>query len=205
MFRRLLGHVGRQSIAILALCVAVSGGTAYAASSMWTGANIVDGSLTGADIQNGSITSADLATGTGGSGGGAAALATIDVTGPLAISAAAAQAGSITVSTQTFTTTTAGFVDVRYAATLTTASQDVCGPGNYWFTNLYVSLDGGPKIAGVYLDAGSASSMPNRNIGSAWLTAGSHTLEITSADTSCDAPAGSFTATEIHASVTPAA
>lgn len=203
MIRRLFGLLGRQSIAILALCVAVSGGTAYAASSMWTGANIVDGSLSGADIQNGSITSADLAPGSG-SGGGVAALATIDVPGPVAISAADAQAGPITIASQSFTTTSAGFVDIRYAATLT-APQDVCGIDAYWSTNLYVSLDGGAKIAGVYLDRGPVSSMPNRSIGSAWLPAGAHTVEITSADTSCDAPNGSFQATEIHASVAPSA
>ena len=48
----------------MALVVALSSESAYAASSMWTGANIVDGSLTGADVQAGSITANDLGPGT---------------------------------------------------------------------------------------------------------------------------------------------
>lgn len=202
MFRRYAAVLGRQSIAILALCVAVSGGTAYAASSMWTGANIVDGSLTGADIQNGSITSADLASGTGG--GSAAPLTVIDVVGPLAVPASVAAAGPVTVATQSFTTATAGFVDIRYAATMT-APQDVCGADAYWTTWLYAMVDGSTRITSVYLDRGPASSSQNRLVGSAWLSAGNHTLDVVQVDTMCDNPTGSFQISDIHASVTPAA
>src|SRR3954465_3812052 len=66
-----LGHMRQNVVAYIALFVALSGTSAYAANE-WTGANIVDESLTGADVKgsdatanvagtNGSPTGADIA------------------------------------------------------------------------------------------------------------------------------------------------
>src|SRR3954451_10084949 len=98
MVRTLVRHIAANLIAYLALFVAMSG-TATAATVMWTGANITDGTLTGADVQdgtlsgsdvqNGSISSADLAPGatSGGATGGGSGLSRLDDAGPYDVAA----------------------------------------------------------------------------------------------------------------------
>lgn len=175
MIRRVIGVLGRQSIAILALVVAVSGGTAYAASAMWTGSNIVDGSLTGADIQNGSITAADLAAG-GGSGGGASPLLAVEV-GPLDFDPDAAQdpLSYILVAPQTVQVVTSGFHNIYLSAQMSADAGLVC-PDQYGDVpvsfSVSIAVDGSPLSNGVgYPNVpGQSMYLPM------WLTAGTHTI-----------------------------
>ena len=49
----------REWSGVLALCLVLAGGTAYAANE-WTGANIVNESLTGVDVRGDTIKGADV-------------------------------------------------------------------------------------------------------------------------------------------------
>ncbi len=204
MFRRFGRLLAQQSVGVLALVVALSSGTAFAAAAMWTGANIVDGSLTGADIGNGtltgadiapgSITSADLAPGVGGAG----APAPLAVINTAALSFTAAASPQV-LATQSFTVPEDGFVDVHYSAQLT-ADADACS-GDYWFTNVYVKVDNADyPLAGVYLDRVPTVGRDNSHVGQVWLAAGVHELEVVNADTICDAPVGQFHVNGLHVS-----
>jgi hypothetical protein len=57
-----IAHARTHVIAYIALFFAMTG-TSMAASAMWTGTNIVDGSLTGTDVLNGSLTGSDIQNG----------------------------------------------------------------------------------------------------------------------------------------------
>jgi hypothetical protein len=177
MLKRLGVGLGRQSIAILALVVATSGGTAYAASAMWTGSNIVDGSLTGADIQNGSITSADLA---GGSGGSATVqpLATIDLA-PLTTGWSSPTPGPdyTTLAGAPFTMATSGFVAFQFDSLPSLSADAACdGDASVAAVNIYAGVDGHPTPIAAYVSA--YDSQRPRLTGSAWLEAGSHSIEV---------------------------
>lgn len=60
MASKFVGHLRTNVVAYVALFLALSGGTAYAASAKWTGTDIVDESLTGVDIKNGSLGASDI-------------------------------------------------------------------------------------------------------------------------------------------------
>lgn len=184
MIRALATALGRQSIAILALVVAVSGGTAYAASALFTGANIVDGSLTGADvgngtltgadIQNGSITSADLAAGTGG-GGSVAPLVSTSI-GPVAVDpdvAAASPNFFNELIASTFTVGSDGFVNLYVAPQYPADSTAVCGDGQAPSVLVVSTVDGAPLGNGISGDPSPAGQTLTNTI---WLTAGAHTV-----------------------------
>lgn len=205
MFRRIGITVGRQSIAILALVVATSGGTAYAATAMWTGTNIVDGSLTGADVGNGSLTGADIANGSissadlasGATTGTSGPLAKIDVAGPVDVTSAGD--GDVLFST-TFTATEAGFVDSRFTAHVV-ASPDFCGGGTFnWEAHLlvdgaYLGLAAGAGPNG----DGTTYSYTGPAILTQWVAAGPHTLSIVKAAGFCEGTAGgTMTIEDLH-------
>ena len=128
MLGRVARILGQQSVAVLALCVALSGGTAYAAAAMWTGANIVDGSLTGADIADGSITSTDLAP--GAVAGSASTHLTewnpASISGPWWTSDPGLNIPPLTIATQAFTVPADGFVLVTFSAKMSFASANPC-------------------------------------------------------------------------------
>ena len=59
MLSKLIRHARANTVAYIALVVALGGGTTAYAAAKFTGADIVDESVTGADIQNGSLSAAD--------------------------------------------------------------------------------------------------------------------------------------------------
>jgi hypothetical protein len=63
MLRNAVHRLGREPIAIIAVALSLTGGTAYAAHSLITGAEVKDGSLTGADLQKGSLNTSELSGG----------------------------------------------------------------------------------------------------------------------------------------------
>ncbi|WP_151082982.1 hypothetical protein [Nocardioides cynanchi] len=192
----------------LALFLVLGTGTAYAASSMWTGANVVDGSLTGADvqdgslsgtdIQNGSITSSDLASGTVSGGSGSATVLQWDDQGPFDF--AASPNSQETLATKTFTTATDGFVDFRFAGQIA-GDANVCNSQSGYFAVADAIIDGSRK-AGLEVDieddgAGPATGYQER-VSSTYLTAGTHTISLTSHVYDCTAPQGNFHLTGLH-------
>ena len=62
MLNRIFAEIRRQYLGFIALMLAVTGGTAWAANE-WTGDNVVDGSLSGADIQDLSLGTNDYGIG----------------------------------------------------------------------------------------------------------------------------------------------
>lgn len=180
MLGRVARILGQQSVAVLALCVALSGGTAYAAAAMWTGANIVDGSLTGADIADGSITSTDLAP--GAVAGSASTHLTewnpASISGPWWTSDPGLNIPPLTIATQAFTVPADGFVLVTFSAKMSFASANPCPAApRSLFTTVRPLIDGfgSQAVAGIQSDgvAFDASSP-----GSQYLTAGTHTLSL---------------------------
>ncbi len=62
MLNRIFAQIRQQYLGFIALCLVVSGGTAYAANE-FTGENIVDGTLTGADVGDQTLNTADYGIG----------------------------------------------------------------------------------------------------------------------------------------------
>ncbi len=191
MFRKFLGYVRSQSIAILALFFAL-GGTAGAAAAMWTGANIVDGTLTGADIQdksltgsdiaNGSISSQDLAPGAV-SGGGSIVLAQINDLNTLNIApTTATDQPPVTLESDTFTTTTGKFVGFTGVVAVTSDANAGCQSGATIYpptTGFTVYLDGNAVADAGTWEADHFVDGTHETVGPPhWVEAGTHTLTI---------------------------
>ncbi|HSV41280.1 MAG TPA: hypothetical protein VLI04_21135 [Nocardioidaceae bacterium] len=201
----MLGYIatvlGRQSIALLALVVAVSGGTAYAASAMFTGANIVDGSLSGADVQNGSLSGADIQDGSIASqdlastgGGSSGSVAAIDFAGP-ALFAGGNTNGQVIASTS-FSTAVPGFLDVRMVGELL-ASADHC-PGGDFMDTAVVHIDGKSLDVATYVSTHNSGS--TKEVKVAWVPAGDHVMSIQLRELYCDlgTSGGTLTASNFH-------
>src|SRR3954451_979685 len=215
MVRKFVRHVAANVVAYLALFVAMSG-TATAATVMWTGANIADGTLTGADvqdgslsggdIQNGSITSSDLAPGatSGGGTGGGSALSRLDDAGPYDFAAFSNDAGRVPVVEQTFTTDVAQFVTAMGAASMTLDPGAACDYGAYSkgpFSDLTPAIDGRPLGGAGNWDSGAKSFDPTLALSSPmYLPAGTHTLQLLIRRDSCTGTTlpGSFHVSGIH-------
>jgi hypothetical protein len=60
MLRNAARRLGREPIAVIAVALSLTGGTAYAARALITGADVKNGTLTGADVKNGSLTKSEL-------------------------------------------------------------------------------------------------------------------------------------------------
>ena len=188
----------RQSIGIIALVVVLSSGTAYAASAMWTGANIVDGSLTGADIKSGSITSTQLAPGTTSSTGGGSSTGTpglrVQFDPPGMTTNWYVRSGSdpFPVASKDFNVPQDGFVDIQFTSHLQLSSDSACA-GNWGVepgVQLEVTVDDESDA-----DAITYSGSPNEQngasrVGTRYLTAGTHTLHITGLRQNCDGENG---------------
>lgn len=205
MLRAIARFLGHQTIAMLALVIAVSGGTAYAASAMFTGQNIRDESLTGSDVQNGSlsgsdiqdgsISSADIASGGGGGGGSASPVAVIDFAGPGTFDQSTIDQ-SVIAST-TFTTATAGFIDFRLVGELS-ESSDFCLGGDFsQSASLYVD----DMDTFVQFNRRRAETTDTHEVKSLWLPVGTHVMDIRFTSSFCDGGAriGTMTASNFHA------
>jgi hypothetical protein len=211
---RSLGRaLARQWMGALALTVVLSTGTAYAASSMWTGANIVDSSLTGADvqdgslsgtdIQNGSITSGDLAPDATTGSGSAAPVLQWDAAGPFDIPAQ--PGGDVTLATKTFTVANDGFIDFYFSGDLT-GDPGVCTSSDGFFVQAGAEIDNDGVTQGASLeDDGDGPYMYSRTpMFNLYLPAGQHTVTLIGHVYDCVSPQGSFHIGNTHFLAVPA-
>ena len=189
VFRR---HLAQHCIAYIALFFAMSG-SAFAATVMWTGANIVDGSLTGADVQNGSITGADIQPGAV-TAAPTPPIAQLDSSSTYDEPAWFRLTGKDTFTVVphvlehvTINMPTAGFVDVHFAATIAVDESAVCSdypwinqPDNYGL-EVIVDADtyfGAPNAAGIGWTSYGGSPYSSTATNSVWLSAGDHAINV---------------------------
>ena len=214
MFRSTAKFFGNNAIALMAFFIAMTG-TAGAATAMWTGANIVDGTLTGADVQNGSLTGADIQPGSvtaadlaPGAASAEAPLLTFD-SGTTSYDQPSFVAGdptttytaTTTLTSATFNQPTSGFVDVRLVGSETVDSNALCSDtGQSGFGSVSMTLDGGTAPFGnVSFNDSGASQGPS----SVWLAAGTHQVHLIMTSYVCSgAITGQIHITDVHIEAT---
>jgi hypothetical protein len=182
------------------------GTRAYAASSMWTGANVVDGSLTGADVQDGSLTGTDIQSGSITSGdlapdatsgtGGATPLLQWDFAGLLDFSSS--PGGIVTATSKTFNVAADGFVDFHFWGDVST-DAGACSGSAGLYAEGGVELDGQViQSASIEDDGDGPFSYPQTPTVNRYLTAGQHTVTMFTRVWRCGSPQGSLHLSNVH-------
>jgi hypothetical protein len=195
-------HLRRNVVAYLALIVALSTGTAYAAGlangsvttkklapNSVTSPKIKNGGVTGSDVKDGALTGADVAAGSLGANKLAAGVLPADwtlATQPMTTDDPVATPDTILALTQNFTAAAAGtaYLRVDYNRTFLNCSA---GGG---FMGLY--LDGVPVPDTKLVMTNSADPRSIMVMGTASVTAGPHVVQV-----GLDCPSGSLNAQSV--------